>query len=362
LDILLVTLILSKKNKVTTTINAITALGFASILLLLLLPSVLFSNNIQATPTTTSTIVSTRGHFGLSSGNLGPGYSETGYYPHLSEVVPTCPSNREVVVYVHGWLTDERSAISQYYVLKQSLESVGYFEPVIGFSWDSDTMDELNWFDWFDWFDWWDWNWSSLDWREAWDTGKDIAQQNGLKLGKLILDLKTYCENANVRLVGHSLGALVILNAIDSLHNHRELALWNDINRNYRVASVHLLGAAVNPEAVSVRQGFGVPIREEVGQFYNKFSQVDNVLETAYQGTERRVALGEGGAGNMAAGLGNIYHEQEVSREIPIDVNGDRRFTIPPDKANHMGYIGVVNSNGFWINEGVMDIVVLQDW
>ena len=64
----------------------------------------------------------------------------------------------------------------------------------------------------------------------------------------------------------------------------------------------------------------------------------------------------------MAVGLGNIYHEQEVSNQIPLDRNGDGIFTIPPDKANHMGYAGIVNLNGVWIDEGVMDIVVLQDW
>ncbi|HEX5891611.1 MAG TPA: hypothetical protein VFY41_02000, partial [Nitrososphaeraceae archaeon] len=63
------------------------------------------------------------------------------------------------------------------------------------------------------------------------------------------------------------------------------------------------------------------------------------------------------------AGLGNTYHEQEVSSQIPDDRNGDSsRFTIPPDKANHMEYAGILDSNGVWIDEGVMDVVVLQDW
>ena len=76
---------------------------------------------------------------------------------------------------------------------------------------------------------------------------KDIAQQNGLKLGKFLLDFKTYCEDAKIRLVGHSLGAQVILSALDRLHNDPQLALWNDIDRNYKIASVDLLGATVNP-------------------------------------------------------------------------------------------------------------------
>jgi hypothetical protein len=169
-------------------------------------------------------------------------------------------------------------------------------------------------------------------------------------------------------LVGHSLGARVILNALYELHTNRDLVTengvsWNDPNKNYKITSVHLLGAAVNPEEVSIAQGFGIPIREEVEQFHNKYSTEDTVLETAYRDEERpHIALGEEGAHGMAAGLENIYHEQEVSSQIPLDRNGDGRFTIPPDKANHMRYADIINRNGLWIDEGVMDIVVLQDW
>ena len=27
-----------------------------------------------------------------------------------------------------------------------------------------------------------------------------------------------------------------------------------------------------------------------------------------------------------------------------------------------MGYAGIIDSNGVWIDEGVIDVVVLQDW
>ena len=112
-------------------------------------------------------------------------------------------------MYVHGWNADEESALSQFNIVKESLESVGYRQPVIGFSWDSDT------------FLWWD----PQSWSDGWPVAKDIAQQNGLKLGKFLLDFKTNCEDAKIRLVGHSLGAQVILSALDRLHNDPQLAL-----------------------------------------------------------------------------------------------------------------------------------------
>lgn len=329
-----------------TTINAVTALGFASILLLLLLPPVLFANYVEARHATTL-IVSTRDHFLLFSGNLyrAGGYTDVGY--DGPSAFPSCTNNREIVVYVHGWNTDEEydevhsnieipSAVTQFNIVKQALWSVGYTQqPVIGFSWDSDAP--------------------------LWNTAKKIADKNGLKLAKFILDFKSRCENAEIRLVGHSLGARVILNALDRLHNDPRLAPWNAVERNYRVASVHLLGAAVNPEAVSMTQGFGIPIRDEVDQFHNKFSLQDDVLETAYRTTEGRIALGEGGAQGMASGLRDIYHQQEVSSQISRDIDGDRINDYANLGDDHMGYAGVVNKNsGQVTSDGVMNLLVTE--
>jgi esterase/lipase superfamily enzyme len=47
-------------------------------------------------------------------------------------------------------------------------------------------------------------------------------------------------------LIGHSLGARVVLNALQSLHNNQE---WR--NEKFKVTSVHLLGGAVDNEEVS---------------------------------------------------------------------------------------------------------------
>jgi hypothetical protein len=138
------------------------------------------------------------------------------------------------------------------------------------------------------------------------------------------VDLKKFCSDADIHLVGHSLRASVILNALDRLHNDPRLQLWNAEERDYRVDSVHLLGAAVNPEAISITQGFGNSIRNEVDQFHNKYSIQDDTLEEAYRNTEGRIALGEEGArGSSSSGLQGIYHQQEVSIELSRDVDGD---------------------------------------
>jgi pimeloyl-ACP methyl ester carboxylesterase len=329
-------------------------LSFSILILLSLLPSLLFVNNIEATSSSTPlTIVSTRDHFGLSSGNLLPGYSEISYDPSLSEVAPSCTIDREIVIYVHGWNADEQSAIDQFNTVKASLDSLGYRQPIIGFSWDSNTIN-TGW----NWFDWWD----AWDWTDDWEVGKEIAQKNGLKLAKFILDLKRFCADVDIHLVGHSLGASVILNALDRLHNDPRLQPWNVEERDYRVNSVHLLGAAVNPEAISITQGFGNSIRNEIDEFHNKYSIQDDTLEGAYRNTEGRIALGEEGARGWASGLQGIYHQQEVSIELSRDVDGDGINDKENFGDNHMGYAGVVNQNtGRVTSDGVMNLLV-SEW
>ena len=44
---------------------------------------------------------------------------------------------------------------------------------------------------------------------------------------QFILDFKIQCPNTEVRLVAHSLGARVVLSALDSLYNNQK---WNNEN------------------------------------------------------------------------------------------------------------------------------------
>ena len=341
------------KNKF---VSVIVAFSFSVLISLSLLPSILIVNNIEATSTTTTpslSIVSTRGHFGLSSGNLFFGHSVTSYDPTISEVAPTCTPNREIVIYVHGWNADEQDAIDQFNTVRASLQSVGYRQPIIGFSWDSNTI--FTGFNPFNWFD-------AFDWTDDWQTGKEISQKNGLKLGKFILDLKRSCANADIQLVGHSLGASVILNALDRLHNDQRLQSWNSADRNYKVDSVHLLGAAVSPASISMTHGVGFAIINEVDEFHNKYSIQDDTLETAYLNTEGHRALGEEGARGWQSGLQDIYHEQEISIELSSDIDGDGINDKDNLGDNHMGYAGVVNQNtGDVTSDGVMDLLI-NEW
>ena len=77
--------------------------------------------------------------------------------------------NDELVVYIHGVWTRQIAAKEKIDRTALSLNTNGYYIPVVGFSWDSNTT--IN--------------------PSGWNIAKFIAKQNGPKLAKFISDFKT---------------------------------------------------------------------------------------------------------------------------------------------------------------------------
>jgi hypothetical protein len=149
-----------------------------------------------------------------------------------------------------------------------ALEKNNYTHPLIGFSWKSGT---------------------------EWNAAKSIAKWNGPLLASFISSLKAACEKEQTpiedikfRLIAHSLGTMVVLSSLDSLHKD---PLWTE--RNYKVTSVDFLGAAVDDEEISknpqevlndftnwgtLKSDYGKAIEEEVVSFNNYFNPSDKVL------------------------------------------------------------------------------------
>ena len=187
-----------------------------NLIILLLIIIILSLSNIAYTAwAETIPTVSTRGHFDKSSGSS---ISNQLYKPLSNEVLDQICGESEAVIYTHGVWTNEKghsikaveNAPEIFDRLKMSLKNAGYFDPLIGFSWDSDT--EID------------------PYGNGWNVAKLIAKENGPKLAKFLLDLKNYCiehhnNNIELRLVGHSLGSRVILSALDILDNNNEWKL-----------------------------------------------------------------------------------------------------------------------------------------
>lgn len=353
-------------------------------LALVIFGGILFISYIQSIEialgqTITSSLISTRNHFDLDTGELSEGQNSTGYIamniPGIREGT-SCPE--EIAVYIHGIWVGPNSLENPTEIFdraRKSLVANNYNIPLIGFSWDSDTKISRN--------------------GTGWLAAKLIAKDNGPKLAQFISDYKNKCQETDIRLIAHSMGARVALSSLESLYKSQG---WN--NKNFKIASVHLMGAAVDNEEVSkspsyiinhpsalldvsewydafgIKSAYGNAMEEEVVKFYNLFNPKDNALEapTLYRFYEQDNALGLKGAQSVLPAISN-YMDKDVQNEIKFieDANGNgdcdlliktlfgRLCTIEDIGDNHFGYVGFRDVNGALIDDGAMNVVV-NDW
>jgi hypothetical protein len=251
----------------------------------------------------------------------------------LTKFGSECPP--EIAIYVHGFNRDSLEAKEEFNRIQTSLLHNNYRIPLVGFSWDS---------------------------KVPWDQAKVNATKSGKQLANFTAEFKKgeNCAKTNIRILAHSLGAAVVN---DTLINLTQNVNWKD-----KIASVHLLGAAINNSLI-VKDISGNAIKDEVDKFYNLYDPEDDGL-TANQLIEKHQPLGLVGTLKMKV-LSN-YNETNVAYEIPplSDADGDGNVEecfeeTNPAKVwgdNHCGYIGFRNSTtGSFLDDGVMNIVV-EDW
>jgi hypothetical protein len=311
-----------------------------------------------------SPLVSTRGHFNLETGQLKNGHNGTDYdASNVPGLQPGTSCPEEAALYVHGVWTGIGSFLANFENetgifdrARMSLAVNNYSIPVIGFSWDSNTT-------------------IITPNNIGWSIAKDIAQDNGPKLAHFIFDYKSNCSTTNIRIIAHSLGARVVLSALQDLTGNQE---WN--SRNFKIDSVHLTGAAVDDEQVSIvpsdaddpgEQVYGQAIESQVIRFYNFFDNEDNALQRPYPSAEGgEIALGLNGS-EEGVSLPKNYQDVNVTEEIPLilDANGDGKCDLTPLNCtimsigdNHLGYVGFVSAeNGNLIDDGAMNLII-NDW
>jgi alpha/beta hydrolase family protein DUF900 len=296
----------------------------------------------------------TRGHFDYrSTGQLIQGHNITDY-TYSSDLANnnnskiskefTCPPEKEIAIYIHGAWTDEQAANEQFNRTAMSLINNNYTIPLIGFSWDSNTL--VN--------------------KEGWVIAKDIAEKNGPKLAQFVLDFKNKCRDTDIRIIAHSLGAQVVNSTLASLSSNQQ---W-DKKTGSNITSIHLLGAAIDRSSVAANTTLGKAIDKLVSNFYNLRNSEDNMLEYVYSSVDQHDALGLLGISHSMP-LPKNYYEREVNSELPPiqDVDGNNKLDcfdffvmLPGD--NHCGYIGARGLSPFEDiprSDGAIDIIV-QDW
>ena len=265
-------------------------------------------------------MITTRGDLNFPVGESGNGYNNQYPFGDINQLKSECPA--EIAIFVHGWGNTEFKAKERLDRVKMSLENNNYSIPLIGLSWDS---------------------------NKVWNEAKIIAKNNGQKLAKFIIDYIDTCKHehnkdTNIRLISHSIGARVLLSTLDNLHTN---PTWN--NNDYRIASVHLLGAAVDNEEISknpldidgdstIKHAYGKAIQEEVVRFYNLYNLEDNMLQPkpfkpdnyiyeVYPSFENDLALGQSGKDTTIDTQDQVstppYYEINVQNQIPAIRNAD---------------------------------------
>jgi len=205
--------------------------------------------------------VTTRGHFEIEGGwftsdvVLTDGHSQYDYQENGS-----IPSGGELTVWVHGWRNDLETARSNFRNGESVLADNGYDGAVAGYTYDADT--------------------SLTEWWSAYE----IAQRNGPKLAAFVSD--SVESGTTVRLVGHSLGAKVIMAGVEAL---------SDAGYSNSVESVSLLGGAVVDDECSVGGRYGPAAADAARQVDNFWMDGDRVLDWAFGLAEGDGAVGESG-------------------------------------------------------------------
>jgi hypothetical protein len=185
-------------------------------------------------------------------------------------------SPEEVLIFVHGWLSNEEAALGRMSLLRYSLEKHGYTHPVVGFSWDTDqTIVE-------------------------WESGKIIARWNGPKLAQFTADYKRENPDTKIRYISNSLGSQPIFESLKTLDENG----YTEV-----VDSASIMGGTTPSGSVAVDGRYGDAIRNAVGDVYNYRTPEDVTLCTYYEMAEGTEAVGcEGATGRTH----ESYHDRCV--------------------------------------------------
>lgn len=276
-------------------------------------------------------MISTRGSFNngkLNAGHDAYDYAVEGILPGFA--LGSTPPD-DLLLVIHGFNNTADKALYRFVTAQASLAEGGYKGVVAGYSWDADTQ------------------WDPVA-MTGYHEGMRNAQGNGPKLARFVIDYKKRCPQTRVHLLGYSMGARLALEAL--------LALQQDPRCSYNgtaVASVHLVGAAVENEDVEMGQRYGQAIAGHCGVLFNYYSPEDNKLTYYFPLKEGDRALGKTDIEHLANKPAN-YVGVDASHEL---VTFTKNGAIDEDEYgdNHSDYLGTRGKDGKLIDNGAMDLV-----
>jgi len=197
--------------------------------------------------------ISTRGFYNLDSGIT---IKNQPYHLYPKRSFDALIGAKEITIMIHGLRNNAPGALTKFVIAKKRLVHLGYKNPVVGYSYDSNTTGA-----------------QYISYAlHALHTGLIIAGKNGRNLAKFVTDFKQKSPETKIRLMGHSLGAHVILSMIDNLARNAK-------NKGI-IEAVYFFGGSIPSDALNPRNGSHAQ-RIVTTKIKNYYSPDDEVLRLA---------------------------------------------------------------------------------
>ena len=173
--------------------------------------------------------ISTRGFYDLYSGRT---IKNEPYRLYPKRDFEALIDSKDITIMIHGLRNNASGALTKFVIAKKRLVQLGYKNPVIGYSYDSNTTGVQ-------------YITSAL---HALYTGVTIANKNGRNLARFITDFKRKSPNTKIRVIGHSLGAHVIQSTIKNLAKN--------VKNKGIIEAVYFFGGSIPSDALSTSQWY----------------------------------------------------------------------------------------------------------
>lgn len=195
--------------------------------------------------------VSTRGYYDLHTGRALK--SGTGYFvrpPAYFESIKNPP--KEITIVVHGMRNDRVGASAKFVIAQRRFKKLGYSMPVIGYSYDANVRGAH----------------SAKTEGHATSVAQSIAKKNGRHLARLVSNVRKIWPKTRIRLVGHSLGSIVIASALQRLAQSGHKGI---------VESVHFFGASLTRKELLtpiMRKALRLVVQKRLVNYYHTGDEV----------------------------------------------------------------------------------------
>jgi len=193
--------------------------------------------------------ISTRGFYNLDSGIT---IKNQPYHLYPKRIFDALVGAKEITIMIHGLRNNAPGALTKFVIAKKRLVHLGYKNPVVGYSYDSNTTGA-----------------QYISYAlHALHTGLIIAGKNGRNLAKFVTDFKQKSPETKIRLMGHSLGAHVILSMIDNLARNAK-------NKGI-IEAVYFFGGSIPSDALNSKNGSHAQriVATKIKNYYNPDDEV----------------------------------------------------------------------------------------